>query len=817
MRTKTLMVSIVLGMIACDSGFGNPQTKGRLNRTGAVFIEDCQTPDAWNPKNFSPSRDANQNFVEDDLEFGAQDPIDVVLCLNRCAGPNDLARFAVHGQVEYVSPHVSVVSLKSVSIASALVLGQDAQVAFVELDRVCEPSLDVSLQAIKMTTSTEYAGNNVEDLYPVLDGSGVNIAIIDSGIDFGHESLPLSKFVGGWDFTSLPGFEGNPDDQMGHGTHVAGIAAGIGGPNGPRGVAPGAGLIDLAVFDPATGRTSESRVVAAIDKCIQMRRDWNIRVINLSLGALSDSAGDDAMSEAVNRAVRAGIVVCAAIGNRNLREVPGPAAADLAITVSAIDDQGTAARADDQLWVSVPGISGSNYGPRRIDGDLDTQDEQKPTCAAPGYQILAPQHNSTTQYVSLTGTSMASPHVAGLAAILVQVDDTRSPSDVRDLIVGAGTGVFDPKLGSGEIDALRSVEGTSAPLEHKITASDGEDLDLLGYAVAMSGDWAIAGAVNDDDRAQNAGAAYVFQWTGSQWTERAKLTASDGAAGDFFGWAVSISGNWAIVAAPYNHSAYLFENVGGTWVQRTRLSTGFPCWAVSIDGDRAVIGGDAAYVYEWNGSSWVQRARLEPDDGLSGTFGESLCVSGDRVIVGNSDADSSRGSAYVFEKSGSSWVQRARLIASDRRPDDRFGAAVSISGTFALVGAYLDDRNSTETDSGSAYVFERSGTTWVERAKLAPPDLGKSNQFGFSVSVSSDHAIVGAPKHSNAALSGGAAYVYDRGGSQWTLREKLTASDASNHAAFGWSVGVGGERVLVGADWDNELANGAGAVYVYDL
>ena len=445
---RVLWLPILVAAVLGSAAFGQ-----RPNVMRRALPFGCDTPAAWIPKRIAPAIDQNGNFVEDELEFGAEDPVDVMLCLNDCPKAADLAWFASFGTIGYVSPYTSVVQLQGVSIASALVLGQDSLIAFVELDGECTPLNDVSVPAIKVATSTEYAGENLEDVYPNLDGSGVNIAVIDSGIDFGHETLPLWKFVGGWDFTLATPIETDPDDQMGHGTHVAGIAAGTGGPNGPRGVAPGAGLVDIRVFG-ATGGAPQSRVVAAIDKCIERRHAWNIRVINLSLGSTTASAGDDAQAAAANRAVQAGIVVCASTGNDNLHKIASPAAADHVIAVGATDDQGTIDRTDDVRWEGVFGNGGSNFGPRLDDGDSDSEDELKPTCAAPGRGIRAPQFNTTTGYVEKTGTSMACPHVAGLAAILIQFDPARTPDQVRSSLIVGSTG-WEPELGYGEVDAFR--------------------------------------------------------------------------------------------------------------------------------------------------------------------------------------------------------------------------------------------------------------------------------------------------------------------------------------------------------------------------
>jgi len=188
-------------------------------------------------------------------------------------------------------------------------------------------------------------------------------------------------------------------------------------------------------------------------------------------------------------------------------------------------------------------------------------------------------------------------------------------------------------------------------------------------------------------------------------------------------------------------------------------------------------------------------------------FGCSVSVSGDTAVVGSSfddDGGTDSGSAYVFTRSGSTWTQQAKLTASDAAVEDRFGDSVSVSGDTAVVGAWKDDDGGES--SGSAYVFTRSGSTWTEQAKLTASDAAVEDLFGRSVSVSGDTAVVGSSFDDDAGESSGSAYVFTRSGSTWTQQAKLTASDAAVLDAFGRSVSVSGDTAVVGA---------SGSVYVF--
>ena len=253
--------------------------------------------------------------------------------------------------------------------------------------------------------------------------------------------------------------------------------------------------------------------------------------------------------------------------------------------------------------------------------------------------------------------------------------------------------------------------------EHKLTASDGAADDWFGFSVSLSeGTRALVGAWMDDDQGTNSGSAYVYERQGDgSWLEVDKLTASDGAAGDGFGGSVSLSGDRALVGA---------------------------------SGDASSRG--SAYAYERQGDgSWLEVDKLTASDGAAGDqFGESVSLSGDRALVGaqfDNDLGTDSGSAYVYERQGDgSWLEVAKLTASDGAADDRFGVSVSLSETRALVAAYLDEDLGSQ--SGSAYVFERQGDgSWLEVAKLTASDGAALDQFGNSVSLSEGtRALVGA-------------------------------------------------------------------------
>ncbi len=311
-----------------------------------------------------------------------------------------------------------------------------------------------------------------------------------------------------------------------------------------------------------------------------------------------------------------------------------------------------------------------------------------------------------------------------------------------------------------------------------VTANDGTSYDYLGSSVCISGDYAIAGAYTADLGGNtDQGCAYIFHRTGGLWTQQAKLTSSDGASFDYFGCSVGISGDYAVVGA------YL-DDVGANGNQ------------------------GSAYVFYRTGTTWTQQAQLTSSDGQPGDyFGNSVSISGDNVIVGAYMDDVSfstdQGSAYIFSRSGSSWSQQAQLYYNFGWPYDYFGCSVSISGNYAVAGAYGWDRNGAGIDEGAAFVFYYNGTSWGYQYQLFAL-MSNYDYYGSSVSISGDYAIVGAPGDDiSANVDQGGVYVFHRTGTTWSQQAMITAADGAPYDKFGSCLGIGGDYIIAGANLDD--------------
>jgi hypothetical protein len=385
------------------------------------------------------------------------------------------------------------------------------------------------------------------------------------------------------------------------------------------------------------------------------------------------------------------------------------------------------------------------------------------------------------------------------------------------------------------------VKGGTAWLERqKLLASDGAAYDRFGLTVSISGDYAIVGAYNDDDMGTDSGSAYIFKRDGTNWVQQQKFNVSDGAAGDHLGRSISINGDYAIVGAFFGDgneldsgSAYMFKRDGDNWVQQQKLTADdgagwdFFGFSSSISGDYVIIGvyGDddngsqsgSAYIFKRDGTTWSQQQKLLVPDGVAwDDFGISVSISGDYAIIGarrDDDRGYNSGSAYIFNRDGESWNQQAKLTAADGTVGDYFGCFVSISGDYAVVGAEYGDGN--EPNSGSAYIFNRNGTSWVQQQKLTDSDGAAEDYFGWSVSISGDKTIVGAALDDGNEPDSGSAYIFRRDGESWVQQQKLTAADGADGDLFGHYVSISGDLAIVGAFYGDGNVADSGSAYIF--
>ncbi|MBK8620044.1 MAG: S-layer homology domain-containing protein [Anaerolineales bacterium] len=362
--------------------------------------------------------------------------------------------------------------------------------------------------------------------------------------------------------------------------------------------------------------------------------------------------------------------------------------------------------------------------------------------------------------------------------------------------------------------------------------------DHFGYAVSVSGDTVAVGAYYEDsnatgvngDAANNSaadsGAVYIFTYAGGTWSQQAYLKASNTGAEDYFGTAVSISGDTLVVGA--NEEDSNATGINGNQADNSTNASG------------------AAYIFTRTGNVWTQQAYLKASNtDADDQFGTTVSISGDTVAIGSWGEDSNAngvngdqgnnsldasGAVYVFTRSGTTWSQQAYLKASNTESSDAFSSAISLSDNTLVVGAVGESSNATgvngnegnnsELFSGAAYVFTRSGTTWSQQAYLKASNTENSDAFGSAVSVSGDTVVVGAHEEDSNATGvngdeednsegfSGAAYVFTRSGTIWSQQAYLKASNSGSIDQFGSAISLSGNTLVVGAFGESSNATG---------
>jgi len=308
----------------------------------------------------------------------------------------------------------------------------------------------------------------------------------------------------------------------------------------------------------------------------------------------------------------------------------------------------------------------------------------------------------------------------------------------------------------------------------KLTASDGAEGDRFGYSIAIDNGVVAVGVWGDDDNGNISGSAYLFD--ASTGTQTAKLHPDDGATGDVFGSSIAIDN--AVVA-------------------------------VGAYGDNNKNGFDTGSAYLFDASTGIQIAKLLPNDGTEGdSFGYSIAIDNGIVAVGaRSDGDngSDSGSAYLFN--ASTGVQITKLLPSDGAAFDYFGFSIAVDNNIVAIGAYRDNDNGFR--SGSVYLFDVS--TGAQIAKILPNDGGGGDLFGWSVAIDNGVVAVGAYQSDDNGFNSGSAYLFDAstGGQLF----KLLASDGAVFDNFGWSIAIDNGIVAVGARSGGDTG---GSAYLFD-
>jgi hypothetical protein len=395
----------------------------------------------------------------------------------------------------------------------------------------------------------------------------------------------------------------------------------------------------------------------------------------------------------------------------------------------------------------------------------------------------------------------------------------------------------------------------------KHLASNAQTRDFFGRSVAIDGNTVVVGATGSRNaEGESSGAVYMFAHNGTEgWHEEYRFapqeyestaiiesgaTIYDIEADNNFGKSVAFSINRVVVGSPsneYNAENDTIENTGAVYVfqrgdigwqpEETLLRPSDPkvgdkfgtSVAIHENTNTIVVGapGDnekgensgAVYVFVHDGVEWQKPTKITADEGMAGDrFGSAVAISGNTLVIGapeNDEKDNNAGAIYVFTYDGTNWQKEKKLTAADIQADDKFGYAVGISSNTVVIGT-----RPVGDHIGAAYVFIRNSTEWVEQDKLESESIDKI-AFGYSVAINGDTIIVGVPEDNEKNEKSGSAYLFVRhDDNQWYKKAKLVAGDANQEEFFGRTVAIGSDAKVIGSSgWSS--SEGAGGIHIF--
>jgi hypothetical protein len=355
----------------------------------------------------------------------------------------------------------------------------------------------------------------------------------------------------------------------------------------------------------------------------------------------------------------------------------------------------------------------------------------------------------------------------------------------------------------------------------KITPLDSVEGDWFGFSVVLDNDTIHVGAPFSFK-------SYLFRENGGDWEQTDAIPAPYAGGATWYAATCGLSDGVPLVgvAGPLGNSALLCAPAKWGWgmtpLDVPRSASAFGLFSLStwlaFEDNLAVVGepgeegtgekSGAVYVFDLSGQE-IERTRLVGTDTAENDwFGAAVSLKGDRLLIGAPNDGSEAGAAYVFQRTGATWSQLARLAGSTTSADDGFGSTVAIWGDTAVVGAPFEDGG-----SGAAYMFRKNGIAWTQVSRLTALDNQAEEYFGNSVALDGDTLIVGAIGDNDTGEFAGAAYVFRDSGTSWTQVAKLTASDAQDSLAWGFGISLEGTRAVIG----RYASNGPGSAYIFAL
>lgn len=388
-----------------------------------------------------------------------------------------------------------------------------------------------------------------------------------------------------------------------------------------------------------------------------------------------------------------------------------------------------------------------------------------------------------------------------------------------------------------------SAGGPASPQSYlpgvRIDQADPRRESYYGWSISASGDSVLIGMPYEFTGVTlTPGAAYVQRFDGTQWSQQAKLAASDGVNFDYFGEAVALSGDWAAVGAPDHQSArgavYLFQRSGDAWTQQAKLLPSDPAqgarFGAALDFDGSTLAASApgngggrgvVYLFTLSGGVWTQSQRITAADAAANDrFGQAVAIDADTLVVGapgKTDSVSGQGVAYAYLRSGSSWTQQARWSRAGAQAGEGFGSAVAVSGNLAAAASPYAPAVSG-SGGGVVETFLRSGASWAPAGALRSSAGSDTAQFGYALSLRGPRLLVGLAGDTlgeNLFQGSLETYLFEDG--SWSLSQRMLASDGEQEAQLGFSVSQSADFAVSGAPGaSNGAATYAGAAYAFE-
>ena len=377
------------------------------------------------------------------------------------------------------------------------------------------------------------------------------------------------------------------------------------------------------------------------------------------------------------------------------------------------------------------------------------------------------------------------------------IDGDGIPNDIEDALGLNKASALDADMdldGDGWSNQDEQLLGTSLnngldtpidrlPGDIRIYAQDGEAQEFFGHAVALEDNLALIGAWQDSDKGRNAGAVYAYRLNEhAHWIQIQKIFALDGGRSDVFGYSLALSGKTAVIGA-------------------------YKDFAIGV------LSG-SAYVFDYYDGVWHQTTKLTAEPGDNGRmFGYSVAIEGDNIIVGSyrgSGKEDYSGVAYMFDRESGVWQRKAKLMADDSHLEQRFGWSVALSSGTAVVGAVWDSASHPRAGAVYTFIKEESGL-WAQESKLTAIVKGERDHFGWSVAIEGNHLIVGAPGDNENGADAGAAYIFTRNQTSWAHLAKLLPSDGASADEFGYNVDLMNNYAIASA-----VNDGGGALYSFE-